>query len=490
MKFPKDLISVYKSSAPAFPTGVMASNWSLSLKEVIGSDVQYKEAILGLIRDDQCEWYLSEGDIEQVARAVLSSLSINPNLVKKARSEFLKASRELLLLISPEIIEKKISKLTNPEILEIFEKGIELYRKATYWPEPANFSLELRGQEIAKSYLIEFIDKNKIHISQSEANDIFSTLSNPIERSFVANAELSLLKIVHTKNLAEKEKAIHNHAKKYYWQIYDYYGPILDKTKIKKELKDYESLPEEEIKNRISKIENYEQTARAKLDRILNLLNLSSELQNIFCGLREFAYLYGDIKKERISRANVGWGIILKEISKRFKINETDLHFAAPAELIKLLKTGKTNSEVLSKRRKKSCLKIENKTYYFLNDDDVRNLEEIISKQIKKTKLIRGLAASSGKYIGIARIIESASAVTELKEGEILITKMTTIDFVPAMKKAGAIVTDLGAITSHAAIVSRELGTPCIVGTKNATQIIKTGDMIEVNANHGIIKIL
>jgi pyruvate,water dikinase len=67
---------------------------------------------------------------------------------------------------------------------------------------------------------------------------------------------------------------------------------------------------------------------------------------------------------------------------------------------------------------------------------------------------------------------------------------MTRPEFVPLMKKASAIVTAEGGITCHAAIVSRELGIPCVIGTKNATKVLKTGDEIEVDAEKGIVKIL
>ena len=66
--------------------------------------------------------------------------------------------------------------------------------------------------------------------------------------------------------------------------------------------------------------------------------------------------------------------------------------------------------------------------------------------------------------------------------------EMTTPDFVPAMKKAAAIVTEQGGITSHAAIVSRELGVPCVIGTKIATRVLKDGDLVEVDANKGIVR--
>ena len=75
-----------------------------------------------------------------------------------------------------------------------------------------------------------------------------------------------------------------------------------------------------------------------------------------------------------------------------------------------------------------------------------------------------------------------------MKDGEILVAPMTSPDYIVAMRKASAIVTDVGGLMSHAAIISRELGIPCIVGTKIATQVLKDGDLVEVDANKGIIK--
>ena len=85
---------------------------------------------------------------------------------------------------------------------------------------------------------------------------------------------------------------------------------------------------------------------------------------------------------------------------------------------------------------------------------------------------------------GIGKYVE-----LKVKKGEILVTTMTSPDFVPAMKLAAAIVTDRGGITSHAAIVSRELGIACIVGTERATKILKDGDLVEVDANEGTIRV-
>jgi pyruvate,water dikinase len=91
---------------------------------------------------------------------------------------------------------------------------------------------------------------------------------------------------------------------------------------------------------------------------------------------------------------------------------------------------------------------------------------------------------------GKARVLEDASRISELKEGEILVTYMTTIEFIPAFRKAAAVVTDEGGMSCHAAIISREFKLPCVVGTKVATRVLKTGDEIEVDATNGAVRIL
>ncbi|MFH1306738.1 MAG: phosphoenolpyruvate synthase [Candidatus Micrarchaeota archaeon] len=99
--------------------------------------------------------------------------------------------------------------------------------------------------------------------------------------------------------------------------------------------------------------------------------------------------------------------------------------------------------------------------------------------------ILSGLAASPGVGKGKVRLLASSKEMGKMQKGEILVTEMTTPDFVPAMKKAAAIVTNSGGITCHAAIVSRELGVPCVVGTGKATKVLEEGQFITVDAVMG-----
>ena len=101
---------------------------------------------------------------------------------------------------------------------------------------------------------------------------------------------------------------------------------------------------------------------------------------------------------------------------------------------------------------------------------------------------LHGQTASLGQAKGKVKIINSASDMKKMKTGDILVSIATNPDVVPAMKKAAAIVTEQGGVTSHAAIVSRELGTPCVIGTKIATKVLKDGDVVEVDADKGIVR--
>lgn len=108
-------------------------------------------------------------------------------------------------------------------------------------------------------------------------------------------------------------------------------------------------------------------------------------------------------------------------------------------------------------------------------------------KGAKRKLIVTGIAASPGISIGRARLLFSAGESALLNEGDVLVTKLTDPTMVTAMIKASAIVTDIGGITSHAAILSREMGIPCVVNTKQATNRIKDGMHILVDGGKGEI---
>jgi len=120
-------------------------------------------------------------------------------------------------------------------------------------------------------------------------------------------------------------------------------------------------------------------------------------------------------------------------------------------------------------------------------DVSQKNLQSQNKIDVNLKPIINGDPASPGSGTGVAIIINSPKELNRVQKGQVLVTQMTTPDFVPAMKKVNAIVTDRGGQTSHAAIVSRELGVPCVVGTETGSKLIKEGDIITVDGTTGKI---
>ena len=147
----------------------------------------------------------------------------------------------------------------------------------------------------------------------------------------------------------------------------------------------------------------------------------------------------------------------------------------------------------LVKLRKGSYFFYDSKTYglsgieKFLKKNRLELKDDIV---LKKRGIITGQSANPGKVKGTVRLILNREQSGSFKKNEILVTPMTTPWYVPLMKKARAIVTDEGGVMCHAAIISRELNKPCVIGTKIATKVLKDGDLVEVDANRGIVRLI
>lgn len=114
--------------------------------------------------------------------------------------------------------------------------------------------------------------------------------------------------------------------------------------------------------------------------------------------------------------------------------------------------------------------------------------EVFLPTTIENASEIRGKTGNKGKARGPVRVIFSSADFHKMQDGDVLVTPMTTPDFVLLMQRSAAIVTDMGGLLCHAVIVSRELGKPCVIATGNATQVLKDGDTVEVDASAGVVR--
>ncbi|MEK6973308.1 MAG: PEP-utilizing enzyme [archaeon] len=180
-------------------------------------------------------------------------------------------------------------------------------------------------------------------------------------------------------------------------------------------------------------------------------------------------------------------------IAKKMNLALEDFSYVLKNEIIEFLRSGKlVEKELVEERRKGFLIFIENEKTVCVSGEDIgKALSEKLhftTSEAKSTLILEGLAASKGIAEGPARIVKGIDDMKNVQKGDILIAVTTHPDYVVAMNKAIAIVTDEGGMLCHAAIVSREMKKPCVTGTKDATKIFSNGQKVIVDGYKGIVK--
>lgn len=216
----------------------------------------------------------------------------------------------------------------------------------------------------------------------------------------------------------------------------------------------------------------------------------SSSFYKIILLAKEYAYLR-TLRTDLIYGAGYKVRNLFYEIGKRANISPKDVQYLTFLEFEEVAKNQKipiTKEEL--RRRKDYFVTLLWKDSYtvFSARKWQKKFQNIIPHGCKISKEIRGNIAFPGRARGIVRLVFTNNDIKKIKQGDILVAIMTFPNFISAMERAGAFITDEGGILCHAAIVARELKKPCIIGTKIATKVLKDGDLVEVDANNGIIK--
>jgi len=189
------------------------------------------------------------------------------------------------------------------------------------------------------------------------------------------------------------------------------------------------------------------------------------------------------------------WLFLFQEIGSYFKINFNDLGYLTLGEIRECLDKDKIDKKNIINRKNNHCIITNHSKQLKIKIINSRNIPDKYKKAIKQSeernnKVIKGLTGNKGKILGKVKIVNTYHDIKRFNNGEVLVANTTHPNYLPMMQKAVAFVTNEGGIISHAAIVARELGVPCVVGTKMATKVLKDGDLVEVDANQGIVKIL
>jgi phosphoenolpyruvate synthase/pyruvate phosphate dikinase len=369
---------------------------------------------------------------------------------------------------------------------------LRYHRELFYWDE----ILWRKGQiqnllELHNNYLSAYVREliNATFGKNKEA-EYFQVLSAGDYRSMSERQDEDFAELVKRMKKIKRaskefEKLLKKHTEKYTWMIYGWTGPALQSQYF---------LENVLVALRDSKVQPVAQ--RRKADRKINRRKRESIIKKFSGSDQKLVYLLRkllDAKAIRVDAHSLTYFMgdkIYAEISRRKFISINQLRVVPPEEVPKLFQ--KSDSHQLNAEydfviywyeRGKGLKK-------FVGADGKKKFQYIKKRlpKIKRVDEIKGEMAYMGKAKGQANLILEQADFPKFKKGEILVTRMTDPSFVPLMKISKAIVTDIGGITCHAAIVSRELKIPCVIGTKIGTKVLKTGDLLEVDANQGIVK--
>ncbi|MBU0648804.1 hypothetical protein KJ969_01705 [Patescibacteria group bacterium] len=245
-----------------------------------------------------------------------------------------------------------------------------------------------------------------------------------------------------------------------------------------------------DLKAAFEKQEKEFQEAVGERENLIKKLKLKKDLI-------EFFDAWGDFMVTKIYRryaqlfAIYKMVPIIEEIGRRIGLTIKQTKFMTSEEIERALFGGAFNAEEVKGRVKFSVYYADKNEHTFYSGDEAKRAAELVQTQdIEQVDEIKGQCGCQGEARGIVKIINVVEDMQKMKKGDILVSISTQPDLVPAMKRAAAFVTEQGGVTSHAAIVARELKIPCVIGTKIATRVLKDGDEVEVDATHGTVKII
>ncbi|MFH1510756.1 MAG: PEP-utilizing enzyme [Candidatus Woesearchaeota archaeon] len=399
--------------------------------------------------------------------------------------------RQLLkrMMLKQNQIAKRIEKIcgdfrrfSDKELLIVYFQFLKLARQ--WWTTV--MVLEDKGEVIDRRIVPEIANSHGINLQQ--ARYLVATATHPYEMSIFNRQRLDMLKLV----LADEsslDKKLAKYVAKYFWIKSDFYkaGRVDAKT-VRSDMAEVAIKSKIDIKKEINNIKNNLNHICKERKKALKSFG-KEENQYIQFGTQLNLFL--DIRKAEMMKQFYHFSNLITEICRRKKIRYEDLAKYLTEEVESLLRTGKRLPVGDVKKRSKGIFMIydgKNKTMYC--GTGARKLFSMTEKAVQGQ--VKGLVASTGtknKVRGICRVVLNPESA-KFSKGEILITSMTRVEFMPLMRLARAVITDEGGISSHAAIISRELGIPCIIGSKNATRQLRNGDKVTLNMKTGEVTII
>ncbi|MBW2995801.1 hypothetical protein KY332_00715 [Candidatus Woesearchaeota archaeon] len=394
-----------------------------------------------------------------------------------------------------EIREKDISNLSNAELKDLFSPYMDYVLKILAYVQTVMqeeiivteklkniLNKKIKDEKEFQDYFLLFTSPSKIGFFEQENQKLLALLKKIKQDSSLTD---SLVKGEITEELG---KLLDNHLEEFSWLgNMGYEGKFWGREDIAVRLKD---MIGDDIDLRIKEVNEIREKREEEVKEAAKKLNLSDDEILLIEGIRELVY-FRSFRLDIIFRSEYIVKNLFEEIAKRMGMGYTEMFQLFYQEIIDFLDGKELNKELIEKRKMDYAFSCINREIKVLYGEDIKKLEsEVGEEEVSEAEEIKGSVASQGKVQGVVKLVYTVSDLPKVKEGDILVASMTKPDYIIAMEKAAAFVTDEGGITCHAAIVSREMNKPCIIGTKIATKVLKDGDLVEVDAKKGIVKVL
>lgn len=431
---------------------------------------------------NRADWYHSLEELEYTASKIIEASKSNPHISKEMVATFLPWQGEFYDACN-KLRETDLSKLSDEELLKTYNDLAEVYtNKLNCSPLIDGFALSTDTTIASK--IKAFLESKGL---ESKFVEYFAVLTAPTFLSFLQEEEIALL------NLSKKVKAnpesenslIDQHQKDYFWIRNNYVKDhVVSVEDFEKRLEQYKTI---HVDEKIKEIEALAVDHKTAKEKLISEIELPEDIKTLLEITDDFNS-WQDERKKGTFWATHYFSMLLEEFSKRTNYSLDQLKYAFPPEMGDVL-SGKLSASELDQRIN-YCMIIWILDHYDVTTDInfIEKLDRIGTGEVAEVHELKGFTASRGKVTGKVKIIESVEEMHKVENGDVLIAVMTRPDYLPAMQKASAFVTDEGGITCHAAIVAREMKKPCIIGTKIATKTFKDGDMVEVDADKGIVR--
>jgi len=462
--------------APVYWTPVsVTSSWAKELYQVCISRQRQ------IYADGRLQAVHYAEDFDRVESYIAAKFYSDDNYFNRIASE-IKRREKILWNIFAKLEKIKFNELKNEKLISM---AIEMKNKWQYY-ESAN----ILGWAYAADRLSDLVKKT-ININKSD----FAILSTPETKTYVSQLEDEL--IVACAEILEGKTEINKRAEKlaykYGYIPHGFDGPeIWDKKYFLGKLSELAHKYSADHRAKLKEIQVNNTKLLDRRDVVIKKHQLCFEDIKLINKLNTTA-VWTDERKYLMFRLYFYYHQVLFELERRYNIPFKNLKHLFTEELYEVLIDAKRVKIITDQRIQNGVVVeyTEDKFRIISSKDQNDFLGEINS--IKAGSEIKGKVASRGdqdKYEGQVKILMSARDNNKINDGDWLAATMTTPDYVPAMKKAAGFITDEGGVTCHAAIISREMDKPCIIGTGNATKILKDGDKIEVDAEKGTVKVI